>query len=355
MPCKTPLILIPSDPKPTGGLRVRFIDYDGKIMRTHWVASGENALPPPLPNYSQPSNMRPALTFQGWNWDITNVQHPIDCGAMWIPADGKTHAYLTLTPITGLILPFYLDTAEAGTLTFEWGDGSSDTTDSTVGFLTVSHTFPDYGNYIVKISRSAGTYAFANEATTTTFVGGGAQEKRNALTAIYVGEKVTRTGTCAFYNCHSLTHVTIPLGITQIQVQAFESCRSLTNVIIPSGVLELFLHSFFLSLSLSSVIIPSSVIAIGYNLLYQCYSLRSVIIPAGVTTIATGTFYQCFAAKEYIFLCETTPTLANIDALQNISDIGKIYVLDALVAGYKAAANWSTYADYIYPLSSMEA
>ena len=51
----------------------------------------------------------------------------------------------------------------------------------------------------------------------------------------------------------------------------------------------------------------------------------------------------------------TPPTLANINAFNGINSICKIYVLDEAVSAYKAATNWSTYANYIYPMSTLPA
>jgi hypothetical protein len=42
--------------------------------------------------------------------------------------------------------------------------------------------------------------------------------------------KVTSTGDSAFYNCDSLTSVTIPDSVTSIGDSAFEGCTGLTTV-----------------------------------------------------------------------------------------------------------------------------
>ena len=87
---------------------------------------------------------------------------------------------------------------------------------------------------------------------------------------------VTTIGEKAFYECKSLTSVTIPNSVTTIGNSAFASCESLT-----------------------SVIIPNSVTTIGYRAFSGCSSLTSVTIPDSVTTIGDGAFNGCRNIKEF--------------------------------------------------------
>ena len=116
---------------------------------------------------------------------------------------------------------------------------------------------------------------------------------------IVIEDGVTSIGHNAFYDCKNLSSVTIPSSVTSIGMSAFRSCTGLT-----------------------SVTIPSSVTSIGHYAFYHCESLTSVIVHASNCTLGEDAFDECY----------------QLDA---------IYVLSDKVEYYKAAENWSAYADKI--------
>lgn len=90
---------------------------------------------------------------------------------------------------------------------------------------------------------------------------------------------------------------------------------------------------------------------------YSCTSLTTINLPL-VTTIAQYALSKCTALTALILRNEAKIcTLQKASTLQSTpiaSGTGYIYVPDALVDKYKAATNWSTYADQIKPLSELE-
>ncbi|MBR2876047.1 MAG: leucine-rich repeat domain-containing protein, partial [Clostridia bacterium] len=94
----------------------------------------------------------------------------------------------------------------------------------------------------------------------------------------YNGLPVTSIGDNAFYECTSLTSVTMPNSITRIGAYAFSECTSLTNITIPDSVTSIGLCAFLWCDSLTSVTIPDSVTRIDEYAFSACFSLVSVNI-----------------------------------------------------------------------------
>jgi|LSQX01.2.fsa_nt_gb hypothetical protein len=384
-----------------GDYLVRFIDYDGTILKEQWVNHGESATPPNLPDYTVATNKRPALTFQGWNNSYTNITGNKDIGAIYIPTDGKTHAYVRLTVKSGKDVTLYLNKTDTSTLSIDWGDNTT-TTHTNNGNFNTSHTYSDYGDYEIKIwiSSGSGKYGFGNGSYDSTFVGGNQQTQRDMLMYLFIGNNVSSITTNAFYYCYSLASITIPDSVTSIEIGVFNLCFSLTNITIPDSVTSIGSSTFYSCRSLTSIVIPESVSSIGGSAFYGCYSLTSITIPDSVSSIGGYDFYYCFSLTnitipdsvssigdrafyycysltsinipesvssigseafyfcrsilKYVFNRTTPPTLANTSAFTGINSIAKIYVPDASVTAYKSATNWKTYANYIYPMSEME-
>ena len=130
---------------------------------------------------------------------------------------------------------------------------------------------------------------------------------------------VISIGDYAFYNCESLTKLSIPNTITSIGVYAVSGCANLTSVNLPNSITNISKYAFARS-GLTSVSIPNtistinecvfasctnltsvnfgnSVTTIGYHAFYNCSSLTSVTIPASVTQIINGAFWACSNLK----------------------------------------------------------
>ena len=403
---------------------ITFYDYDGTIV-TSWTLE-ELATKTALPDY--PSHE--GLICQGWNWSLADLKatnRKMNVGAMYITDDGKTRIYIRLEE--GRTSPM-LGVCPNGTVTVDWGDGTTPdtltgtststvqwtpnhayaapgeyviklTVDGTMGFygglffsvggaiLLYSSNVSDKRNYVYRNSvqkieigsgvTSIGDYAFTlcySLASITipngiTSIGEGTCNYCYSLASITIPDSVTSIGTYAFrYNysiasitipngitsigegtcnyCYSLASITIPDSVTSIGFAAFESCYSLASITIPNSVTSISAQTFYNCYSLASITIPDGVTSIGNHAFNSCYSLASITIPNGVTSIGDYVFNYCYSVAFYDFTDYTSvPTLANTNAFTNISVDCQIRVPASLVDEWKAATNWSTYANYI--------
>ncbi len=114
-----------------------------------------------------------------------------------------------------------------------------------------------------------------------------------SLTSITIPNSVTSIDNHAFYGCSSLTSVTIPNSVTSIGGNAFYGCSSMTSVAIPNSVTSIGDYAFYGCSSLTSITIPDFVISIGNGTFYGCSALTSIEIPNAVTSIGNHAFYGC--------------------------------------------------------------
>ena len=356
---------------------ITFYNYDGTIV-TSWTLE-ELATKTALPDY--PSHE--GLTCQGWNWslaDLKTTNRKMNVGAMYITDDGKTRIYIRLEE--GRTSPM-LGVCPNGTVTVDWGDGTTpDTltgTSTTTVKWTPNHAYAAPGEYVIKLtvngtmgfygnspSNNGGTilrYSSSNDNRNYVY--------KNSVQKIEIGSGVTRIRQYAFANCYSLASITIPNGVTSIEKNTFNYCCSLASITIPDSVTSIGQYAFHNCYPLASITIPNGVTSIGRYVFANCYSLVSITIPDGVTSIGNSTFNSCYSLASitipkdvtsigdsmfskcygvafYDFSNHTSvPTLANTNAFTGISADCQIRVPASLVDAWKAATNWSTYADYI--------
>ena len=111
----------------------------------------------------------------------------------------------------------------------------------------------------------------------------------------YKGLPVTNIGYMAFYNCSSLTSITIPDSVTSIGEWTFYLCSSLTSVTFgdDSNLTSIMRGVFCYCSSLTSIKIPDGVTSIGEHAFSYCSSLTSITIPNSVTSIGRSAFSGC--------------------------------------------------------------
>ena len=303
--------------------RVRFIDYDGTTIKTMYVADGESAESPADPKH-------PGLVFQGWNCSLENIQGHRDIGAIYTTESGASEFDVRMMVPTGLTVTFY-PYIESGTLTIDWGNGSTDTITET-GRQQISYTYADYGDYTIKMSiseggswyipdgfcqRTDGSYyltaaritgirqisnsAFQYKYGLQTFtmsrdletIGSDVFYECRALVAMIFPDSLTSIGTGMLYYCYTLDAVTIPDGVTNIGHYAFHYCYALSEVSFPDTLEYIGEYAFCYCTALREVRLPEGLTTLHRCVFQECYSLESTHLPDSLTTIYENTFYNC--------------------------------------------------------------
>ena len=137
------------------------------------------------------------------------------------------------------------------------------------------------------------TVTYEGITYSVTAIGDSAFYECTSLTTVTIPNSVTSIGVAAFRDCCSLTSVTIGNSVTSIGGSAFKGCSSLTSVTIPNSVTSIGNDAFCWCSSLTSITIGNSVASIGDDAFYGCSSLTSITIPNSVTSIGDDAFNSC--------------------------------------------------------------
>ena len=315
----------------TGTGSVRFLDYDGTIVKAYTPEQFANltALP------ANPSHE--GLTAQGWNYTLADAKTyvaangALDIGQTYITDDGKTRIHIKLEE--GRLRPC-LGLGVNGSVVVDWGDDSATDTMTGTSLTTAvyqEHQYAVAGEYTISIAVT-GEIAFvgdsSNGALILTKANGDATTNRayqNCIKSICLGSDVTSIDTSVFRNCTSLASITIPNNVTSIGNSAFNNCRSLTSITLPDGVTS-----------------------IGDSAFNGCLPLTSVTIPDSVTSIGTSAFSNCYGLGFIKFGSSTPPAVSNVSAWANIPTDCIIYVPTGSLTAYTSDSKYPSSSTYTY-------
>ena len=139
--------------------------------------------------------------------------------------------------------------------------------------------------YEGKPVKAIGSTAFVsyNSATQT-------YDPNTTVTSIVLPEGIESIEDSAFFKCHGLRNIQLPLTLKRMGQQAFDECTALVELSIPEGITEIPSFFAYYCTSLQKVVLPSTIKTIGQDAFRGCESLYEIHLPDGLETIKNGAF-----------------------------------------------------------------
>ena len=194
---------------------------------------------------------------------------------------------LMFKKILPLMLALVLCLSLAGCTAFAADSAESDPSAGTPGL-----------NYELSSDGSGYVCVGLGNATTTDIV----------IPATYKGKPVLAVENGAFYNCVSMTSLTVQEGVQMILPYAFRGCVRLEKVVLPGSVSYLGTHAFAMCASLKSVTIADNdktfedpkddVRLLEESAFKGCTALEEVRLPEEITLLSRRLFDGCTSLKE---------------------------------------------------------
>ena len=323
--------------QPEGTHTVQFIDVDGTILKSQYVADGGSATPPANPT-------REKCQFVKWLNAYDNITKDTDVFALYKSSDGNSWYRVKANANYRMNLTIRCDTASP--VIIDWGDGSSDTATERNRYIEFRHDYAEEFDGWVKVS-SEGNYRLGSIES----------EGNPCVIEVVVGDKVATIGPVAgqmfnlrsivipdtvkefegylFYNCLSLLSLVLPDGVKKISMNKALSMTDLRYVRLPKTLTEMPANMLGSSYSLQSIVIPEGVTSIGTKAFQDCANLQSIVIPEGVTSIGASAFRDC-SSLQSIAIPEGVTSIGDF-AFQRCINLQRIVIPASVISIGKSA------------------
>ena len=171
------------------------------------------------------------------------------------------------------------------------------------------------------------------------------------IAEVEFGVGVTKIPNSFMESNTSLTSIVIPEGVTEIGQWAFRNATALASITLPDSLESFGAYAdnamTFMGTKITNIVIPDKVTEMPRNMFAKCNELVSITYGSGITQANYVASAALPKLAEIIFTSATPPTIST-DFLedQTLANL-QIKVPAAAVDAYKAAENWTAYADRI--------
>ena len=166
----------------------------------------------------------------------------------------------------------------------------------------------------------------------------------SSLTSVTIANSVISIGNGAFYNCRSLTYISIGNSLTYIGYDAFYNCSSLNTLNFNAiNCNDFYNLSPFFDCPITTINIGDSVQRIPNRFAKELSSLTSVNIGNNVTSIGNKAFEGCSSLQNITCLATNPPTLEDNTVFPNPNTATLIVPCGSLEDYSSATSLWNMF------------
>lgn len=346
--------LVDTIPQGSGGVEekdVNFYDYDGTCVYSYTKDEflALNEMP------ANPDHSNEGLVSDGWNFIFTNAKSIVqkygflNIGQLYTPINGDTYIIIDIDKnniIEEVNLHLSL-TPSTGSGTIDWGDGAENTISNSTESSGVAHRYLQTGIYKItlksidcKITRNSNSGIIINSI------------HAKSIIKVHFGNNISHWR-YSLESCVRLKAITYSASTSNIYTLSLDNFYNLSCFITPIIQNANYGSSFpavnVLCNQISDTIGGISAVKRANptnKSLGQGISMISITFTDDTTSINNDA--NISFRKTVVYSYAVIPPNLTVYTSNNVPII--VYVPAESVEAYKAATNWSAYADKIFPI-----